>query len=101
MKTMSPTVRFFTPEICVSDAQKYLPTILEKRGVDIVFLPKAIEALLQNITILDAEIYAVHQDMAEKRMRHRDIEDWPIVACALLLDCPIWTEDADFFGSAI
>jgi predicted nucleic acid-binding protein len=30
-----------------------------------------------------------------------DPDDWPIVAAALLLDLPIWTEDQDFFGSGI
>lgn len=34
-------------------------------------------------------------------MQTRDINDWSIVATALLLDCPIWTEDSDFFGSGI
>ncbi|NJK29225.1 MAG: hypothetical protein HC851_05835 [Acaryochloris sp. RU_4_1] len=27
--------------------------------------------------------------------------DWPIVAVALLLDCPIWTEGANFFSAGI
>ena len=27
--------------------------------------------------------------------------DWPIVAVALLLDFPIWTEDQDFFGAGV
>ena len=31
----------------------------------------------------------------------RDASDWPIVATALLLDSPIWTEDRDFFGAGI
>src|SRR5208282_1530756 len=30
-----------------------------------------------------------------------DPDDWPIVAVAMLLDLPIWTEDQDFFGSGI
>jgi predicted nucleic acid-binding protein len=34
-------------------------------------------------------------------MASRDIEDWPIMATAMLLDCPIWTEDQDFFGSGV
>ena len=33
--------------------------------------------------------------------RTRDIEDWPTAALALTLGCPIWTEDADFFGTGI
>jgi predicted nucleic acid-binding protein len=31
----------------------------------------------------------------------RDPDDWPIVAVALLLDFPIWTEDQDFFGTGV
>ena len=33
--------------------------------------------------------------------RARDPEDWPTLAAALLLECPIWTEDQDFFGSGV
>jgi predicted nucleic acid-binding protein len=31
----------------------------------------------------------------------RDPEDWPVLAAALALGCPIWTEDADFFGCGV
>ena len=31
----------------------------------------------------------------------RDPEDWPILAAALALGCPIWTEDTDFFGCGV
>lgn len=27
--------------------------------------------------------------------------DWPAVAGALQFDCPVWTEDEDFFGSGV
>ncbi|WP_402468401.1 PIN domain-containing protein [Isoptericola aurantiacus] len=33
------------------------------------------------------------------RIEKRDTDDWPFLAVALLLDCPVWTEDNDFFGS--
>jgi predicted nucleic acid-binding protein len=39
--------------------------------------------------------------MARNRIAIRDPADWPIVATSLLLDCPIWTEDRDFFGAAV
>jgi predicted nucleic acid-binding protein len=29
------------------------------------------------------------------------VEDWPIVAVALMLKIPVWTEDRGFFGSGI
>jgi len=34
-------------------------------------------------------------------LRQRDVEDWPILATALLFNCPIWTEDKDFFGVGV
>ena len=34
-------------------------------------------------------------------MARRDPDDWPILAAALALDCPIWTEDRDFFGVGV
>ena len=38
---------------------------------------------------------------ALNRIYERDEKDWPIVALALAFDCPIWTEDQDFFGIGI
>lgn len=35
------------------------------------------------------------------RIGQRDPEDWPVLACALMSDCPIWTEDRDFFGTGV
>jgi predicted nucleic acid-binding protein len=36
-----------------------------------------------------------------RRLGARDPEDWPILAAALALGCPIWTEDTDFFGCGV
>ncbi|MCL2423890.1 MAG: PIN domain-containing protein, partial [Micrococcales bacterium] len=41
------------------------------------------------------------EDAALARIGTRDPMDWPIVATALALGCPIWTEDKDFFGSGV
>src|SRR5260370_35801616 len=44
---------------------------------------------------------------ANRKPRHahasnsRDADDWPGIACALTLGCPIWTEDRDFFGAGV
>jgi predicted nucleic acid-binding protein len=38
---------------------------------------------------------------ARRRLAARDPEDWPILASALALSCPIWTEDTDFFGCGV
>jgi len=36
-----------------------------------------------------------------RRGRRRDLADWPILATAIVLDCLIWTEDQDFFGTGV
>jgi predicted nucleic acid-binding protein len=38
---------------------------------------------------------------AKARIASRDVNDWPTVAAALLLDCPIWMEDKDFLGAGV
>jgi predicted nucleic acid-binding protein len=97
--TNRQTIDFFTPDVCWTDAEKYLPRLFEKRKLP----PKPALTLLSNlkkiIQIADEEIYKEHTKEAQKRMKDRDIEDWPIAATALALDCAIWTEDKDFFGS--
>lgn len=35
------------------------------------------------------------------RIDRVDSDDWPVIASALVLGCPIWTEDRDFFGTVI
>jgi predicted nucleic acid-binding protein len=47
------------------------------------------------------EAYASQADEARRRLRRRDESDWPYLALALTVDCPIWTEDQDFFGCGV
>ena len=101
LEKLSPTVRFFTPAICVLDASKYLPEILQRQGIDAKDSMMTLDVVLQSVNVIDEEVYRLYETTARKRMRKRDIDDWHILACALLLDCPIWTEDSDFFGSGV
>ena len=101
LSQMAEHVRFFTPDVCVTDAYTYLPPILEKRGIAPHISRTGLDAIIRMIGVLESEAYAGYEHRARNRMRHRDPNDWPIVACALLLECPIWTEDADFFGSGV
>jgi predicted nucleic acid-binding protein len=50
---------------------------------------------------VDRSLYEDFENLARERVLTRDPHDWPIVAVALLLDFPIWTEDQDFFGSDV
>lgn len=52
-------------------------------------------------TVVGPEVYGDFEEEARKRIAARDPEDWPILATALTLGCPIWTEDTDFFGCGV
>ena len=44
---------------------------------------------------------ATGESFDEALKRIRDPADWPALALALQLECAIWTEDQDFFGTGI
>jgi len=47
------------------------------------------------------ETYNRFEAVARLRLARRDEDDWPILAAALALGCPMWTEDADFFRCGV
>jgi predicted nucleic acid-binding protein len=94
-------VRFFAPDIAFDDAKKYLPLLLKKRGVAHTDVTASLDYLRNVIEPVTPELYAVFENEARQRLRGRDESDWPILASALALACPVWTEDADFFGTGV
>jgi predicted nucleic acid-binding protein len=57
-----------------------------------------LETIVQS---MDSELYESMRRQALQRIALRDADDWPVLACALALGCPVWTEDADFFGAGV
>ncbi len=95
------TVKFFAPDVAYVDARKYLPALLKKRGVDSSASMLVLDRLEGVVQSIDAELYAGMQQQALQRIAVRDADDWPVLACAMTLGCPVWTEDADFFGTGV
>jgi predicted nucleic acid-binding protein len=93
--------RFYAPAVAYADAAKYLPALLGKRGKSDDDVPAALEYLQTLIEPIHQDIYGLFEEEARRRLRGRDEEDWPVLAAALALSCPIWTEDTDFFGTGI
>jgi predicted nucleic acid-binding protein len=94
-------VRFFAPDTAFEDAEKYLPLLLKKRGKPHDDISASLEYLRNLIEPVALELYAAFESDARQRLRGRDESDWPILATALGLACPVWTEDADFFGTGV
>lgn len=95
------TVKFFAPSVAYDDARKYLPTLLEKRGVNGDVGVKVLDGLASVVQSVDEYIYSDLRQQARQRISTRDVDDWPVLACAMALGCPIWTEDKDFFGTGV
>jgi predicted nucleic acid-binding protein len=94
-------VKFFAPDVAYADARKYLPGLLVKRGIKTTVTMDVLDKLEPIVQALDRELYAGMQQQALQRIAIRDAEDWPVLACAMTLACPVWTEDADFFGAGV
>ena len=92
---------FFVPETAYAEAEEHLPALIVKRGGD----PEKALALLRSlrplVVLIGREVYGELEADARERLATRDPEDWPILASALALGCPIWTEDTDLFGCGV
>ncbi len=95
---------FLAPDTAFEEARRNLPAILRARGesssVEVAVLA-ALDAVTAIVTPVPAGSYEPMRAAALARLGRRDPHDWQVLACALLLNCPIWTEDRDFFGTGV
>jgi predicted nucleic acid-binding protein len=101
LTSYSEQTDFFAPDIAFDEAYEHLPAILKKRGIDATAALAILESLDGVVQKVKSDIYATFEHVARQRLIHRDQDDWPILAAALALRCPIWTEDTDFFGCGV
>ena len=94
-------VRFFAPDAAFNDARKYLPALLKKRKKPDVDVSATLQYLQSMVELVEPDLYAGHESDARRRLQGRDQDDWPVLASALGLACPVWTEDGDFFGTGV
>lgn len=103
LQAYAARVTFLAPEVAFEDVREHLATVLHKRG-ELNALEPALEkltALRLVVRAVDAAEYEELKPAALARIGPRDPDDWPVLACALALNCPIWTEDRDFFGTGV
>jgi predicted nucleic acid-binding protein len=95
-------VAFYIAEANAEEAEFYLSTELAaKRGLSVEVWRPVYDGILNTVQILADDVLSELEIKAKARIGSRDINDWPAVATALLLDCPVWTEDNDFLGSGV
>lgn len=94
---------FFAPEVAYADAERYLPEILARhdRETEIDHALAFLAQLRAVVLPVPEEVFEHRQADALSRIESRDPDDWPVLAAALVIECPIWTEDQDFFGTGV
>jgi predicted nucleic acid-binding protein len=101
LRKYAERVAFFAPDTAFEEARVELPAILDRRGVPVAPAMAILDQHRELVESVDAERYRDFELPARQRSARRDEDDWPVLACALALDCPIWTEDTDFFGCGV
>jgi predicted nucleic acid-binding protein len=94
-------VSFFVPEAAYFEAEEHLAALAIKRGGDPGKALAFLRSLARVVELIGSEVYGEFEAEARQRLGQRDPEDWPILASALAIGCPIWTEDTDFFGCGV
>jgi predicted nucleic acid-binding protein len=92
---------FFAPDSAFREAREELPVILERRAMPAAPGLATLDTICKLVRTVEIETYAPMEAIARQRLARRDEDDWPILASALALGHPIWTEDTDFFGCGV
>jgi predicted nucleic acid-binding protein len=101
IETHCEGVSFFVPEAAYAEAEEHLSKLVVKRHGDPEIAIAFLRALRHLVEVIGSDVYGEFEAEARERLGQRDPDDWPILASALALRCPIWTEDTDFFGCGV
>lgn len=94
-------VNFYAAALNVFEAERYIEILAIKRGLSVDTCQEAFKAALSLIQTVATDAIIDLKDSALQRIQNKDPNDWPAIAAAMRLECPIWTEDRDFFGAGI
>ncbi len=101
LQTYEEAAAFCSPDVCFQEAREYIPDLCERRGFDPSLALSVLEGVSRIVVPVDKSLYENFEKVARERIQLRDPDDWPVVAVALMLELPVWTEDQDFFGSGV
>jgi predicted nucleic acid-binding protein len=94
-------IEFVAPDVAFEEARRHLPQVIERRKLQADLFMAFFDSLANVVQTVELEAYSGFEAIARGRLARRDADDWPILAAALALRCPIWTEDTDFFGCGV
>ena len=92
-------VDFFVAEANVAEAAGYIADLARDKNLDEAVCTEALLSSMRVVQIVEDTVLESAREEALARIR--DADDWPALALGLQLECAIWTEDQDFFGTGV
>ena len=92
-------VDFFVGEANVAEAAAYIADLARAKSLDEAVCTEALLSLMRVVQMVEDSVLESAREEALARIR--DADDWPALALGLQLECAIWTEDQDFFGTGV
>jgi predicted nucleic acid-binding protein len=84
----------FTAEATLGEVQEYAVILAQNKHLSLDTLLLAVATL--PVSVIEREVYAQMLPQARRRIGRRDPDDIEILALALQLRIPIWSNDNDF-----
>lgn len=96
----SPEIeQIFTAEPTIAEVREYAAVLAGKKRLSADLLLLAVASL--PVTIVPAEDYASSMAEAKRRIGRSDPDDVPILALAIQLEIPLWSNDKGFEESGV
>lgn len=96
---LAEKIVFYTTAFNFKEVEKYIPVLAIRRNLLLEDLYMALSVL--PLSICDMEFYNDKINQAKKLIEKRDADDIHLLALALKLNCPIWSNDKDFEGLGV
>lgn len=93
--SLSP-FKMYTVEYAKFEVEKHKDELLSKSKLDEDSFDYLTEFVFGKVSLIPMAELSPFKDEAIKIMREIDINDSPFIALAMLLNCPIWSNDAHF-----
>ena len=91
--------KVFTPAAAYDEVLEYLPSLAKKKRLELDTLLLAFAAL--PVTVVERSEYEAMLPAARRRIEKRDHDDVDVLALALTLKLPVWSNDNDFEDSGV
>lgn len=88
-----------TPSVAYEEVLEYLPSLAKTRRLDLDTLLLAAAAL--PVMVVEPAEYAAHVATSKERIGRRDPDDIDVLALALTLNWPVWSNDNDFEDAGV